>query len=67
MKGSDIKIYLKEKGIKQNFLSEKTNISASILNSMLNNNRKIEVNEYMNICIVLGVPLDYFADNLKIS
>ena len=60
MKGSDIKKHLEEKGIKQSYVSEKTGIPAPILNMMLNDNRKIEVNEYMKICDAIGVPLDQF-------
>lgn len=60
MKGTDIKNYLEENGIKQSFLSEKTGIPAPILNMMLNDNRKIEANEYMRICDALYLPLDYF-------
>lgn len=60
MKGSDIKKYLEDNGIKQIFVSEKTGIPASILNMMLNDNRKIEANEYMRICDAIGVPLEQF-------
>lgn len=66
MQGSDIKVYLDSNGIKQNYLSEKTGIQTSILNLMLNNNRKIEVNEYMNICEALNIPLDYFGKKQRI-
>lgn len=64
MKGSDIKKYLEENGIKQAFVSEKTGISAPILNMMLNDNRKIEANEYMKICDAIGVPLEQFKPRL---
>lgn len=60
MRGSDIKEYLIENGIKQSYVSEKTGIPAPILNMMLNDNRKIEANEYMRICDAIGVPLDQF-------
>lgn len=60
MKGSDIKKYLEENGIKQSFVSERTGIPAPILNMMLNDNRKIEANEYMRICDAIGVPLEFF-------
>ena len=60
MKGSDIKKYLIENGIKQSYLSEKTGIPSPILNMILNDNRKIEANEYMRICDALGVPLEQF-------
>ncbi len=64
MKGSDIKEFLKTNGIKQSYLSDKTGIPAPILNAMLNNNRKIEANEYMRICDALGVPLEQFKPQL---
>lgn len=64
MKGSDIKKFLEENGIKQAFVSEKTGIPPSILNMMLNDNRKIEANEYMRICDAIGVPLDHFKPRL---
>lgn len=65
MKGSDIKAYLIENGIKQSYVSEKTGISAPILNAILNNNRKIEANEYMRICDAIGVPLEQFQPKQK--
>ena len=64
MKGSDIKKYLEDNGIKQAFVSEKTGIPAPILNMMLNDNRKIEANEYMKICDAIGVPLEQFKPRL---
>lgn len=64
MKGSDIKKYLEENGIKQAFVSEKTGIPAPILNMILNDNRKIEANEYMKICDAIGVPLDQFKPRM---
>lgn len=65
MIGSDIKKYLKEKGIKQTYVSEKTDIPTPILNMILNDNRKIEVNEYMKICDAIGVPLEQFKPKAK--
>lgn len=64
MKGSDIKKYLEDNGIKQAFVSEKTGIPAPILNMMLNDNRKIEANEYMKICDAIGVPLEQFKPRI---
>ncbi len=66
MQGSDIKRCLKSKGIKQSFVSEQTGIPAPILNMMLNDNRKIEANEYMKICDAIGVPLDYFRSKVLV-
>ena len=64
MQGSDIKKFLEDNGIKQNYLSGKTGISPCILNMILNNKRKIEANEYMKICDALSVPLDYFKPRM---
>lgn len=60
MKGSDIKRYLEANGIKQTFVAKRTGISEPILSMMLNDNRKIEANEYMKICDAIGVPLEQF-------
>lgn len=60
MNGTDIKDYMVSKGIKQVYVSDKTGIPAPILNMMLNDKRRIEVNEYMKICDVIGVPLEQF-------
>ena len=59
--GRNIKNYLDRHGIRQKFLSEKTEIPENALSAMLNGNRRIEVNEYISICKALHVPLDTFA------
>lgn len=51
---------IKANGIKQTFISEKARIPAPVLNLLLNDNRKIEVNEYIRICNAIGVPLEPF-------
>ena len=61
MKGSDIKRYLEANGIKQTFVAKRTGISEPTLSMMLNDNRKIEANEYMKICDAIGVPLEQFT------
>ncbi len=67
MKGSDIKKYLEENGIKQTFVSKKAGIPAPILNMILNDNRKIEANEYMRICDAIEVPLEQFKPQLSVE
>ena len=64
LQGTDIKEYLESNGIKQSYVSDKTGIPAPILNMMLNNNRKIEANEYMKICDAIGVPLEQFKPRM---
>lgn len=62
MIGELIKKYLKENGISQKFLSEKTGISQGTMNAMLNGNRKMEATDYFMICRALRQPVNYFAD-----
>lgn len=64
MKGSDIKAYLVTNGLKQECIAEKAGIPGSIFCMMMNDKRKIEVNEYMKICDAIGVPLDQFRCRL---
>ena len=60
MRGKDIKDYLIKNGIKQSYIAEKVGIPENIFSMMLNDKRRIEVNEYMRICDALGVSLDEF-------
>jgi transcriptional regulator with XRE-family HTH domain len=61
MVGKKIKKYLSENGIKQNFLSEKTDISISKISRICSGEVKnIDCVEYYKICKVLGVPFEYF-------
>lgn len=64
MKGSDIKVYMAENGLKQTHIAEKAGIPKPIFCMMLNDKRKIEVNEYMRICDAIGVPLDQFKPHI---
>ena len=60
MVGQRIKAYLTENGIKQSFLSEKTDIWDDVLSKMLSGSRKIEVMEYYRICKALKVDMTTF-------
>lgn len=60
MLGPKIKKYLHDNGIKQSYISEKTNLSIPILNAMLNGNRKITAEEYFLICDALNVNVEFF-------
>lgn len=62
MLGKAIKQYLDERGIKQTFLAEKTNLSVSKINAILNGNRGLLAEEYFMICEVLGVPIETFIN-----
>ncbi len=52
--------YLKENGIKQSYLCEKTGLTKHCISFALNNKRKLSVDEYVKICIALNVPYDFF-------
>lgn len=54
MTGAFLKSYMKKNRIRQNFVSEKTGIRPQILSAMLDEQRKIEVSEYYDICAALG-------------
>ena len=64
MKGSDIKVYLVENGLKQAHIAKKAGIPEPIFCMMLNDKRRIEVNEYMRICDAIGVPLEQFKPRM---
>jgi transcriptional regulator with XRE-family HTH domain len=58
--GLKIKNYLDSHGISQAHISRQTSISPAALNSSLKGKRKLKLEEYANICGVLGVNTDYF-------
>lgn len=61
MVGQRIKAYLADNGIKQSFLSEKTDIPAPILSAILSGDRRIEIMEYYKICTALKVDMNMFV------
>ena len=62
MVGKRIKEYLKENGIKQTFVAEKSGLSNSVISDICTKGRKIDVVEYYKICKVLNVPLETFLE-----
>lgn len=64
VKGSDIKVYLVKKGLKQSHIAKKAGIPEPIFCMILNDKRRIEVNEYMRICDAIGVPLEQFKPRM---
>lgn len=60
MVGERIKNYLKDNGIKQTFLAEKTGLTNSKISDICINDRKIDVVDYYKICKALNLPLEYF-------
>lgn len=64
MIGAKIRAYIKEKGYKQTFIAKAAGLSDSALSDILIHDRRIEVTEYVGICLALGVPLDFFVEDI---
>lgn len=63
MVGQRIKTYLDDNGIKQSFLSDKTDIPQSVLSLMLKGTRRIEITQYYKICLALNVDMTKFLED----
>lgn len=59
----NIKTYLSETGRTQAYLSRKTGISPTRLSLAFGEKRKLKLEEYVEICRALGLPLDTFMQN----
>ncbi len=66
MVGKYLKLYMKEKGIKQSYIAEKVNLSPQILGAVLKGQRKLEVSEFYSICIAMGADPTQIAINAGI-
>ena len=67
MIGAIIKKYLKDNGIKQAFLVEKTGLTAAQVSDICNHDRKVDAIEYYRICKALGVDLEYFVKKAEVK
>ncbi len=56
----NIKVYLIEHNITQKWLSKETGIDKEKLNLSLNDNRKLDVEEFAKIIVALNVSADTF-------
>lgn len=56
----NIKNYMRESGIKQTAVSEKSGIAPPKLNLILNGNQRLTVTDYTKICKALSVPVETF-------
>ena len=57
-----IATYMKEKGIKQAYICEKTDLTKHSISCALNGKRKLSVEEYVLICRALHVSYDFFFE-----
>lgn len=59
----NIAAYVKSNGIKQKFIADNIGISPSAVSQLLNGEREISAEEYINICNLFNVSCDYFVTN----
>ena len=62
MVGKRIGRYLKEHGIKQAWVAEKTGIPQWKISDICNNDRSIDCLDYYKICRVINVALETFLE-----
>ncbi len=55
-----IRNVIESRGIKQNFVADKAGISPELLRRSLNGERKIPADEFVAICVVLGLDIRDF-------
>lgn len=63
--GKKIQDYLRENGIKQSFVAERSGLTDSIISDICNDKRKVDVIEYYKICKALQVPLNHFLEGVS--
>ena len=57
---------IKEKGVKQKYIAQKTGISSQKISASLSGRRKIKTDEFISVCVVVGInPLDYPIPHAK--
>ena len=52
---------IKERGLRQKFVSQKTNISETNLSLSLRGKRSLKANEFISLCAFLGLNFSDFA------
>ena len=55
-----IKAYIEDNGIKRSFVAEKIGMSPELLRRSLEGKRKLQADEFIAICEVLSLDLDFF-------
>ena len=55
--------YLKENNISKEFLLKVTNLDEDCINNIINNKKKLSIDEYTEICSSLNLSFDYFFTN----
>ena len=65
MYGHAIKEYLDENDIKYSFIAKETGIPLNVFSALLNDKRKISVEEYFRICAELNLDANYFMNKIR--
>ena len=55
--------YLKKNNISKEFLLKVTNLDEDCINNIINNKKKLSMDEYIEICSALNLSFDYFFTN----
>lgn len=55
-----LNMYVKQNGIKQSYIASKTGLSADTISRILNSNRRVMADEFLNICCVLKIDPNSF-------
>lgn len=69
--GEQMKVYqiirknINDKGLRQNFISDKTGITQSSLSLILNGQRKISAEEFIKIGTLLNLDFNLFKEEIK--
>jgi transcriptional regulator with XRE-family HTH domain len=58
----NIAAYVKKNGIKQKFIADNIGLSPSAVSQLLNGDREISAEEYINICNLFNVSCDFFVE-----
>lgn len=64
MYGEKIKQYLDDNGIKYNFIANEIGMPINVFSALINDKRKITVDEYFGICFALKLDANYFAKKI---
>lgn len=54
--------FIKNSGIKQNVLAQKTGMSPQAISTFMNCKRDLDIEEYARLCDALGVSYEFFIE-----
>lgn len=57
-----LNVYIKENGIKQVYIAQKTGLTEDVVSKILNGKRKIRADDFLTICTVLNIDPNIFRN-----